>query len=136
MKSNLFTLIKTVFTARTAETRESAEVSFIGKVASFYFSCDKHLISGVTLRISFLRNRPEYALIYDDETKDYKMEIMIANLYVREMTLSTNVYSAYETSLTKTPALYRYTDFIPKAFLISTGVQSWSHEYVFTWAPI
>ena len=127
---------KTVFTTRTAETRESAEISFIGRIASDFFSCDKHLISGVTLRISFLRNRPEYALIYDDETKDYKIEILQANLYVRKMTVSDNVYSAIETTVTKTPALYRYTEIIPKTFLISTGVQSWSHEDVFTREPI
>ena len=82
---------KTFFTTRTAETRESAEISFIGRIASV-FSCDKHLISGVTLRISFLRNRPEYTLIYDDETKDFKIENIQANLYVRKMTVSDNVY--------------------------------------------
>ena len=47
---------KTDFVTRTAESRESAEISFIGRIASDFFSCDKHLISGVTLRISFLRN--------------------------------------------------------------------------------
>ena len=115
---------KTVFTTRIAETRESAVISFIGRIASDFFSFDKHLISGVTLRIAFLRNRPEYALLYDDETEDYKIEFLQANLYVRKMTVSDNVYSAIETTLTKTPALYRYTEIIPKTFLLSTGVQS------------
>ena len=49
---------KTVFTTRLAQTRESAEISFIGRIALDFFSCDEHLISGVLLRISFLRNRP------------------------------------------------------------------------------
>ena len=121
------TLLKTVFTTRTAETRESAEVSFIGRFELDFFSCDKHLISGVTLRVSFLRNRPEYAIIYDDETKDYKIAIMQANLYIRKMTVS-DVYSGIETTLSKTPALYRYTEIIPETYLVSRGVQSWSHE--------
>ena len=34
---------KTAFDNRKAETRESAEVPFIGRVASDFFSCDKHL---------------------------------------------------------------------------------------------
>ena len=59
---------KIVSTIMAAETWESAEISFIGRIASDFFSCDKHLIIGVTLRISFLRNRPNYAIIYDDET--------------------------------------------------------------------
>ena len=52
------------------------------------------------------------------------------------MTVSDNVYSAIETTLNKTPALYSYTEIIPKTFLISTVVQSWSHEDVFTREPI
>ena len=51
------------------------------------------------------------------------------------MTVSDNVYSATETTLTKTPALYRYTEIITKTFLIST-FQSSSHEDVFTREPI
>ena len=92
----------TNFTTRTAETRESAEMSFIRRFASDFFPCDRYLISGVTLIISFLRNRPEYALIYDDETKDSKIQILQANLYVRKMTVGDNVYSAIETTLTRT----------------------------------
>ena len=34
----------TFFTMRTAKTLESAEISFIGRIASDFFSCDKHLI--------------------------------------------------------------------------------------------
>ena len=70
---------KIVLTTRRAESRESAEISFIGTNASEFFSCDKHPISGVTLRNSFLRNRPEYAIIYGDERKDYKIKIIQAN---------------------------------------------------------
>ena len=51
------------------------------------------------------------------------------------MTVSDEVYSAIVTTLTKTMALYRY-QIIPKTFLIFTGVQSWSHEDVFTREPI
>lgn len=125
-----------VFTSREVETRQSQIVSFIGKVAADLFSCDKHLISGVTLRISFLRNRPEFALIYDDVAKDYKIEIIQANLYVRKMTVTDHVYSAIETTLSKTPALYRYTEILPKTFLISSRVKSWDQEDIFNREPI
>ena len=49
----------TLFTKQPAETKESNIVSFIGKLASDFVSCDKHLISGVNLGISFLKNCPE-----------------------------------------------------------------------------
>ena len=127
---------ETVFTEREAETRQSTVVTFIGKIAADIFSCDKHLISGVTLRVSFLRNRTDFCLIYDDATKDYKIEILQANLYVRKMTVTENVYSAIENTLTKTPAIYRYTEIIPKTFLVSTGSKSWNHEDIFNREPI
>ena len=66
------TFTDVLFTACQNETKPSAVVKFIGKVAADFFSCEKHLISGVTLRVSFLRNRPVFRLICDDESKDYK----------------------------------------------------------------
>ena len=70
----------TVFASRRAETRESQEVTLFGKVAADIFSCDKHLLSGVTLRISFVRSKPEFALIYDADTKNFKITLSQANL--------------------------------------------------------
>ena len=130
------TFTSTVFTNRERETRSSAIVSYIGKVAADVFSCDKHLLSGVTLRISFLRTRPEFCLIYDVDTKDYKVTITQANLYVRKMTVADHVYTAIETTLTKMPALYRYTETISKTFLVSANSQSWDQEDVFNREPI
>ena len=54
-----------------------------------------------------------------------------ANLYVRKMTGSENVYSAIESTLTKTPAIYRYTKIKPKTLLDSTGSKLWNHEDIF-----
>ena len=81
------TFTDVVFTERKNETKRSAVITFIGKVAADIFSCGKHLISGVTLRVSSLRNRPEFCLIYDDEAKDYKSEISEASLHVRKTTV-------------------------------------------------
>ena len=54
-----------------------------------------------------------------------------ANVYIRKLTVSDNVCSAIGTTSSKIPALYRYTETIPKISLISTVVQRWSHEDVF-----
>ena len=129
------TFTDAIFTGRQAETRESKLVSFVGKVTADVFSCDKHL-SGVTLRLSYLRSRPNYCLIYDGDAKEYKIEISQANLYVRKMTVSENVYSAIETTLLKTYAIYRYTEIIPKTFNVSKGIKSWNQGDVFNHEPI
>ena len=89
---------------------ESQEITLFGKVAADIFSCDKHLLSGVTIRISFVRSKLEFVLIYDADAKNYKITPSQANLYLRRMTVSDQVYTAIEKTLTKTPALYRYTE--------------------------
>ena len=39
--------------ARQLPVRESEQVTLYGKLAVDFFSCGKHLVSGVNLRISF-----------------------------------------------------------------------------------
>ena len=124
------------FTSREQETRTSNTITLIGKIAADFFTCDKHLLSGVTLRLTFLRTRPEFCVIYDDDAKDYKVEITQANLHVRKMTVSENVYTAIETALTKTNAMYRYTEIIPKSFLMPQNSNSWNQENIFNGEPI
>ena len=41
-----------------------------------------------------------------------------------------------EKTLLKTPAVYRYTEVLPRTFLATTGVQSWRQEDVFSKEPI
>ena len=125
-----------VFTKRVAETRQSQSITLIGRVASDFFSCDKYLLSGVTLRITFLRNRPEFCLIHDADAKEYKVEISQANLYVRKMTVTEQNFAAIETTLAKSNAFYHYTEIIPKTFLVSKDSRSWNHEDIFNHEPI
>ena len=49
---NTFTDV--VFTERQNETKRSAVVTLIGNVAADIFSCEIHVSSGVTLRVSFV----------------------------------------------------------------------------------
>ena len=77
------------------QRRESREVTLFGKVAA-HISCDKHLLSGVTLRIFFVRSKLEFAWIFDGDAKNYKTTLSQANLYVREMTASDQVFTAID----------------------------------------
>ena len=67
--------------------------------------------------------------------KTTKLPSPKANLYVRKMTVADHVYTAIESTLTKMPALYRYTETIPKTFLVSLNSQSWDQEDVFNREP-
>ena len=76
--------------------KSSFECAFYGKVAVDFCTCDRHLLSGVTLRIAFSRSIDDFVIMSDDPAKHYKVEILEANLYVRKMTLNDDVMSAIE----------------------------------------
>ena len=46
------------FTSQRELVRESREIWFYGPAGVDFFTCDKHLLSGVTLRLSFRRSHP------------------------------------------------------------------------------
>ena len=114
--------------------RKSAECTFYGKVAVEFFTCDRHLLSGVTLRIAFRRSIDDFVIMSDDAAKHYKVKIVEANLYVRKMTLNDDVVSAIEKTLLTSPASYPYT--LTKTFLASTGLHSWKQEDIFARKPM
>ena len=116
--------------------RESEQITLYGKLAVDFFSCEKHLVSGVTLRLSFRRSQDDFVTISETAAKNYKVKIDEANLFFRKMTVSDNVVGAIEKTLLKTPATYRYNEVITKTFLATAGQRSWKHEDIFTKEPI
>ena len=102
--------------ARKNSVIESAECTFYGKVAVDFFTFDKHLLSGVTLRIAFRRSVDDFVIISDHAAKHYKVKIVEANLYVRKMTLNDEVVSAIEKTLPTSPAAYPYFETLTKTF--------------------
>ena len=78
---------------RKALVRQSNEC---GNVAVNFFTCDMHLMGGVTLRIALTTSIDDFVNMLDDATKHYKMNIFEANLYARMMTLNNDVVSAID----------------------------------------
>ena len=116
---------------RKALVRQSAEFTFYGKVAVDFFTCDRHLLSGVTLRIAFRRSIDDFVIMSDDAAKHYKVKIVEANLYVRKMTLNDDVVSAIEKTLLTSPASYPYLETLTKTILASTDLHIWKQEDFF-----
>ena len=54
---------------RRNSVRESAQCTFYGKVAVDFFTCEKHLLSGVTLRIAFRISIDGFVIILYDAPK-------------------------------------------------------------------
>ena len=114
----------------------SNQLKLFGKIACDFLSCDKHLLSGVTIRLSLRRSPNDFVVISEDEAKHYKVQINEANLYVRKMTVTDYVLSLIEKTLLKNPAIYNYIEVVPKTFLATAGVKSWRQEDVFAKEPV
>ena len=99
----------------------SAQLTLCGKIATNFFSCEKHLTSGVTVRISFRRSQDDFTIVSEDGAKHYKIKTDEANLFVRKTTVSDIVLGEIEKTLLKTRAMYRYNEVISKAFLATAG---------------
>ena len=121
---------------RATSTRSSASINLIGKLSVDFFTCDQLLIPNVSLRIKLVRAHNDFIVISDDAGKRYTVKIRDANLYVRKMIVSEPVVASIERVLLKTPAMYKYTEVLPKTFIIPNGQNSWKHEDVFMREPI
>ena len=109
---------------------------FTERLQSTFSTCDRHLMSGVTLQIAYRRSIDDFVIMSDDAAKHYKVKIVEANLYVRKMTLNDDVVSDIEKTLLSSPASYPYLETLTKTFLASTGLHSWKQEDIFAREPI
>lgn len=123
-------------TYRKEAVRESTQLQLYGKLPVDFFSCDKHLINDVSLRIAFRRTPDDFCTIAENADKHYKVEIDEANIYVRKMIVAEDVVTAIGSVLEKTPSIYRYNEVISKTFLAPAGGRSWKKEDIFSREPI
>ena len=135
-ETNPGTLGAATITSRRAVCLNSAEQQYYGRVAVDFFTCDRHLLNGVTLRIAFRRSPDDFIVFSDVAAKHYKVHIVEANLYVRKMTVNDNVITSIERTLLKSPAIYPYFETLSKTFLASTGQWGWKQEDIFAREPI
>ena len=81
------------------------------EVRFIVFKFDKHLLSGVTIRVSYRSSQEDFLIISEYAAKHYKLPLLEANLYVGKMTVNEHVLSAIDSTLIKllkTPANYPY----------------------------
>ena len=112
------------------------KLGFKDPLELIFFTSDKHLLSGVTLRLSYRRSHEDFLIISEDAAKHYKLQRLEANLYVRKMTVTDHVLSAIESTLLKTPADYPYQEEITKTFLATADQRSWQQEDIFAREPV
>lgn len=117
-------------------TQNSQTVTFVGKLAVDLFSCPQLLLPNVNLVVRLIRARNDFVILSDKDGSHYTIHISEANLYVRKMAVTEDMYVSIEKTLLKSPAMYKYTETLPKTFIIPSGQNSWRQEDVFMREPI
>ena len=88
----------------------------------------KHLIRGVKIRLSLSWSPNYFVIMSEHRDKHYRVEIA--------KTVTDFGLSSIEKTLLKTPAIYNYSEVLPRTFLATIGVQSWRQEDVFAKKPV
>ena len=83
-------------TDRKVLVAASNELNLFGKNTCKFLSCDKHLLTGVTIRLNLRRSTNDFVFKSEDAAKNYKVQIIEANLYVRKVTVTDYVLSSIE----------------------------------------
>ena len=100
-----------------------------------FSTCDRHLLTGVTVRNAFRLSFYDCVIMCDDAAKQHKVKIVEADLFVRNMTLNDTIVSALEKTFLSSPASYPYLETLTKTFFNSTGLHSWRQEDIFAREP-
>lgn len=109
---------------------DGKEVDMIGCVHSDIFYQNRYLLTGVNVKLRFLRSSPEFCLTTGVETK-FKVNISNATLYVRKVRLAANVALAHEKRLLSSTAKYPVTRVECKVMSIPQGNSDYVHENLF-----
>lgn len=101
-------------------TKNSQVFEMIGNIHADFFNQDRYLINNVEMRLKFTRNKDAFMLM---SSKDEKLKILDATLYVRKVRLSPSILIAHAKALEVSPAKYPVTRVDIKTVTISSGLQ-------------
>ena len=75
-------------TERKGLVAASNQLKLFGKFACGFLSCDKHLLTRMSIRLSIRRSPNDFVVISENAADHYKVQITDANLYVGKMTVT------------------------------------------------
>lgn len=95
------------------------------------FKQDRLMINNVALNFKFFPANDRFCLMYTKGTKEYKVKIVDAALYVTYVKLNDSLYKSLQDNLEEEAALYPYVRSDLKNFTIAQGAGDWSMDNIF-----
>ncbi|KAF4513978.1 UNVERIFIED_CONTAM: hypothetical protein B566_EDAN018375 [Ephemera danica] len=121
----------TGYKKRRAYFSESKEVDAVGYMHSDLFNQNRYLLSGVDVRLKFIRGRDTFCLM-SETLASGKLKINDLTLHVRRADLNPSIALAHAEALKLSPAKYPISRVDVKVLTIPSGVQSKSLDNVYT----
>ena len=115
LNTGLGTISEWTETIKTVELR--------GRIYSDLFNLEKLILNGVDLTVKLHRHKPEFCLLSADTAPAYKVTIVEAIFYVKNIELTHSVFNAINTVLNDKNAQYAITRSNPKVFTVPRGQQ-------------
>ena len=118
---------------RSEFMRASQEVDMMGPIHSDLFFQNRYLLSGMTLRLRFIRSGDSFCLMGEarEGGGTYSAKITSASVYVRKVRLSPSVALAHERKLATTTAKYPIDRVECKVLTIAGGQMDFLQENLF-----
>ncbi|XP_066910114.1 uncharacterized protein F54H12.2-like [Clytia hemisphaerica] len=110
---------------------ESKVVDLIGKIHSDIFNQGKLILNGLTLKVTLLRNKPEFMLLSPVVNADYKVVITEAIMCLRKVQLTPHKFEEIQRRLEKEQANYPLDRIDIRTHSAATGLSSfvWHNAY-------
>ena len=110
---------------------ESKVVDLIGKIHSDIFNQGKLILNGLTLKVTLLRNKPEFMLLSPVDNANYKVVITEAIMCLRKVQLTPHKFEEIQRRLEKEQANYPIDRVDMRTHSIAAGLSSlvWHNAY-------
>ena len=106
----------------------SNTMSLLGRVHSDIFNQGKLPLNGLPLKVTFQRNKNNFALLCAAENPAFKVPFQEVNFCLRKVQLSPHKFQSIKQRLEKTPALYPINHFEIKAQSVAQVLSSLNWE--------
>ncbi len=120
------------FVTRQKWCKGSKTFSLFGPVFLDFFRQSRYLLSQVTMRLKFIRAKPEFALMaFKSGGVNLKISILNATLYVRRVVMNPSVINAHAKGLRHRNAVYPVSHTELTTFTIGAGSLSHTRDRLF-----
>lgn len=112
-------------------TRRSQYFEMKGLIHGDIFQQERLLLNGVDLGIKLIRQKPQFYLMSQTTTPDYRLELEKASIFIRKVTVGDHVFLAQQQALLRSNAIYPLSYVALRSYSIPQGNENGPPDNIF-----